>query len=198
MQMHWHVHVLDRERVGALRAGSSLGAVTTIPTPEEWVARFNATIAEVKAKTEAFQQDLEQAGATETDGPVSVTVAPNGSLSDLRIDDSAWRGSGAELSAKIMRLVRKAQRAAALNVVEAFTPLGSPDSEALHMLTGYVPEAEEDEEEPPPAGYAFGEITESEPTPPVVRRVEPPRRPGRPPSRGDDDDFDDGGGIFGR
>jgi hypothetical protein len=27
---------------------------------------FNATIAEVKAKTEAFQRDLEQAGVTES------------------------------------------------------------------------------------------------------------------------------------
>lgn len=168
-----------------------LDPVTAIPTPDEWLDRFNATIADVKAKTEAFQQNLEQAGATETspDGSLTVTVAPNGSLTNLRIDESAWRGSGAELAGKIMHLARKAQRAAAVNVAEAFAPLGA-DSEALHMVTGYIPEPEEDEE-PEAPGYAFDEETAArppEPTPPPpASRPEPPRR--RP--RTDDEDFGD-------
>jgi DNA-binding protein YbaB len=177
--------------------------VTSIPTPEEWLANFNATIADVKAKTEAFQRDLEQAGATETspDGFLSVTVAPNGSLTNLRIDESAWRGSGAELAGKIMQLARKAQRAAAVNVAEAFAPLGSPDSEALHMVTGYIPDEEEDEDQEQ-RGYSFTEeVTPGrDPHEPVeppnagpsVNRVEPPRRPSRPPRRGGDDDDDFG------
>lgn len=166
------------------------------------MANFNATIADVKAKTEVFQENLEHAGATESspDGSLRVTVAPNGSLTDLRIDESAWRGSGAELAGKIMNLSRKAQRAAAVNVAEAFAPLGGPDSEALHMVTGYIPEPEEDDEEEQ-AGYAF-EAEATPPAPPAPPRppdpytsappsVEPPLRPNRPP-RGaatDDDDF---------
>lgn len=163
--------------------------MTAIPTPEEWLANFNATIADVKAKTEAFQEGLERAGATETspDGALQVTVAPNGSLTNLRIDESAWRGSGAELAGKIMILARKAQRAAAVNVAEAFAPLGAPDSEALHMVTGYIPEPEEDEEEEQ-AAYAFE--AEPEPTPPPS--TEPPRPPSRPHRNAtDDDDFGD-------
>lgn len=177
-----------------------LDAVTAIPTPDEWLANFNATIADVKAKTEAFQQNLEAAGATEMspDGTLSVTVAPNGSLTNLRIDEAAWRGSGAELAGKIMHLARKAQRAAAVNVAEAFAPLGA-DSEAMHMVTGYIPEPEEDdEEEPERAGYAFDEppARPPEPTPPAppappAGRVEPPRRPNRPRSGTDDEDFGD-------
>ena len=177
--------------------------MTAIPTPEEWLAKFNATIEDVKAKTETLRHDLEAAGVTESapDGSVSVTVAPNGSLTNLRIDESAWRGSGAELSNKIMQLVRKAQRVAAVNVAEAFAPLGA-DSEAMHMITGYLPEPEEDDEEPEQPGYAF----EAEavpppppPPPPPVDRVEPPRRPNRPPRGGadDDDEFGDDN-IFGR
>jgi hypothetical protein len=169
-------------------------AVTAIPTPEEWLAKFNATIADVKAKTEAFQQDLEQAGATERspDGSLSVTVAPNGSLTNLHIDESAWRGSGAELAGKIMHLARKAQRAAAVNVAEAFAPLGGPDSEALHMITGYIPEPEEDEDdEPEGPSYAF-EQDPSRPEPPASQpsaaQTEPPRRPSRPQRGGADDD----------
>lgn len=167
-----------------------LVAVTALPTPEEWLAKFNATIADVKAKTEAFQHDLEQSGATETspDGSLSVTVAPNGSLTNLRIDESAWRGNGAELANKIMHLARKAQRAAAVNVAEAFAPLGA-DSEAMHMITGYIPEAEDDEEE---AGASYEFAEEARPgDPPPPRQVEPPRRPSRPQRGGDDEDFGD-------
>jgi len=184
-----------------------LDAVTAIPTPEEWLARFNATIADVQAKTQAFQRDLEQSGATESspDGSLSVTVAPNGSLTNLRIDESAWRGSGAELAQKIMKLARKAQRAAAVHVAEAFAPLGA-DSEAMHMLTGYIPDPEEDDEESDGQSYAFDEETAAspEPTPPApprpsLDRVEPPRRPSRPPRGGADDDEDfTGDDLFGR
>jgi DNA-binding protein YbaB len=166
-------------------------SVTAIPTPEEWLAKFNATIEDVKSKTEAFQRDLEHSGATESapDGSLSVTVAPNGSLTNLRIDESAWRGSGAELANKIMQLARKAQRAAAVNVAEAFAPIGG-DSDAMHMITGYLPEPEEDEE--PEHGYAFEAEQEPQVTP-----VEPPRRPSRPPGGNDDDDFTEDD-IFGR
>jgi DNA-binding protein YbaB len=185
-----------------------LDAVTAIPTPEEWLARFNATIADVQAKTQAFQRDLEQSGATESspDGSLSVTVAPNGSLTNLRIDESAWRGSGAELAQKIMKLARKAQRAAAVHVAEAFAPLGA-DSEAMHMLTGYIPDPEEDDEEPEGQSYAFDEETAARPEPtqppapprPSVDRLEPPRRPSRPPRGGADDDEDfTGDDLFGR
>jgi DNA-binding protein YbaB len=185
-----------------------LEAVTATPTPEEWLAKFEATIADVQEKTQAFQRDLEQSGATESspDNSLSVTVAPNGSLTNLRIDESAWRGSGAELADKIMRLARKAQRAAAVHVAEAFAPLGA-DSEAMHMLTGYIPEPEEDDEEPDGQSYAFDEETsatppEPSPGPPPrhpLDRVEPPSRPSRPPRRGaaDDDDFTDDD-LFGR
>lgn len=188
-----------------------LRAVTAIPTPEEWLAKFNATIADVQEKTQAFQRDLEHAGATESspDGSLSVTVAPNGSLTNLRIDEDAWRGSGAELAGKIMHLARKAQRAAAVHVAEAFAPLGA-DSEAMHMLTGYIPEPEEDDEEPEGPSYSFDEPPAARPdptpppppvrpAPPSLDRVEPPRRPSRPPRGGtpDDDDFTDDD-LFGR
>jgi len=113
---------------------STLDAVTATPSPEEWLADFAATIAEVQARTDTFQRDLEQAGATESsvDGTLSVTVAPNGSLADLRIDGHP------ELAEEILRLARKAQRTAAGNVAAAFAPLGA-DSEAMHMFTAYLP-----------------------------------------------------------
>lgn len=177
-----------------------LGPVTSMPTPEEWLANFNAKIADVKAKTEAFKHDLEQAGATETskDGQLSVTVAPNGSLSNLRIDDTAVRGSGAELASKIMQLARKAQRAAAVNVTEAFAPLGA-GTESMQMLVGYLPEPEEEDEEDEGPSYSFDEKAAATPapTPPPGPPTAEPRRPTRPPKRDEDDDFGDDD-LFGR
>jgi hypothetical protein len=174
-----------------------------VVTAEEWLSNFNATIADVKAKTAEFQRNLEASGVTETspDGSISVSVAPNGSLTDLRIAESAWRGSGGDLAAKIMHLARRAQRAAAVNVAEAFEPLGA-DSQAMHMITGYLPEPESDDEPDAGAGYAFAEEPEQPPTPPQPPhppRLEPPPRPARPSRRRadlDDEDFGDEG-IFG-
>jgi DNA-binding protein YbaB len=168
----------------------------TVPTPDEWLANFNAKIADVKAKTEAFQQDLERSGATETspDGSLSVSVAPNGSLTNLRIDESAWRGNGAELAQKIMGLARKAQRQAAVNVAEAFAPLGGPDHEALRMLTGYIPE--EEDEEPEGASYSFAE--ESTPGRDPIQPPRPPAPPRPPRRRPDEDDDFTNDDLFGR
>ncbi|OLF16983.1 YbaB/EbfC family nucleoid-associated protein [Actinophytocola xanthii] len=168
----------------------------TRPTPEEWLANFNAQIADLQAKTAEFQENLEHSGVTETapDGSISVSVAPNGSLTDLRIEESAWRGNGADLASRIMQLARRAQRTAAVNVAEAFAPLGA-DTEAMHMITGYLPEPEPEEPDPR-GGYSFVEEQAPGSAPDEEERPqrEPRRRPARPPGRDDDEDF--GTSIF--
>jgi DNA-binding protein YbaB len=172
-------------------------------TPEEWLANFEAKIAEVQQKAAEFKENLERSGASEAseDGTLRVTVAPNGALTDLTIDDTALRGSGGELATRIMKLARQAQRAAAVHVVEAFAPLAGEDSESLHMVTGYLPPEEEDEPESDDGrGYAF---TNDQPEPEQpTRSGEPTRRPSRPSrpgstARDDDEDFGDEQ-IFGR
>ena len=169
-------------------------------TPEEWLANFEAKIAEVQQKAAEFKENLESSGATEasSDGTLRVTVAPNGALTDLSIDDAAVRGSGGELATKIMKLARKAQRAAAVNVVEAFAPLAGEDSESLRMVTGYLPPEEEEEPEPEDGqGYTFTEEQQDVERP--TRSAEPPGRPNRPRSTAPDDDEDFGNEqIFGR
>ncbi|HEU5473273.1 MAG TPA: YbaB/EbfC family nucleoid-associated protein [Actinophytocola sp.] len=172
-------------------------------TPEQWLSNFEAKIAEVQQKAAEFKENLESSGATESsaDGSLRVTVAPNGALTDLTIADSALRGSGGELAAQIMRLARKAQRAAAVHVAEAFAPLAGEDSESLRMVTGYLPP--EEDEDPPAAerrpGYAFTDEPEDA-EPPARPPAEPSGRPGRPRSTARDDDDDEFGGdqIFGR
>jgi DNA-binding protein YbaB len=116
--------------------------------PQSWLADFEARVASAKAKAEQFSESLSSAGAsaTSSDGLVTVTVAPNGSLANLRISDAALRDrSGSQLSELVLRTARDAQRAAANRVLEAFTELGGADSEATKMLTGFVPPPEEPE-----------------------------------------------------
>jgi hypothetical protein len=159
-------------------------------TPEEWLANFETKIADVREKAEQFRVGLEAAGTTvaSPDGAIRVGVAPNGSLTDLQLADSALAGkSGAKLAEEILKLARKAQRGAAVNVAAAFEPLGG-DSEAMHMVTGYVP-PEEPEEPPAPEQVRERRLWQHEepetpPPPPPVRR------PARP-ARDDDDDFGD-------
>lgn len=169
-------------------------------TPEEWLANFEAKIADVQQKTAAFKENLEASGATEAsdDGALRVTVAPNGALTDLAIEESAMRRSGGELAGQIMQLARKAQRSAAVHVAEAFAPLAGEDTESLHMVMGYIPPAEDDEESTEQSTrYTFtDEEPEGEPPP---RPAEPPSRPTRQRSTKDDDDEEFGGDqIFGR
>jgi DNA-binding protein YbaB len=171
-------------------------------TPEEWLANFESKIAEVQQKAAEFKQNLEASGATETseDGALRVSVAPNGALTDLSIDDAALRGSGGELAAKIMKLARKAQRAAAVHVADAFAPLAGADSESLRMVTGYLPpeEDEEPEQGDDRNGQSYAFTNDQAEAEPATRSGEPPRRPGRPRSGPDDDDDFGNDQIFGR
>jgi DNA-binding protein YbaB len=118
--------------------------------PQAWLDDFEARVDAARQKAAAFGESLNSAGATasSSDGTVTVTVAPNGSLSDLRITDAALRGSGSQLAALVMRTAREAQRQAAQHVLTAFTALGGTDSEATRMLTGFVPPPEDEPTEP--------------------------------------------------
>jgi DNA-binding protein YbaB len=171
-------------------------------TPEEWLANFEAKIADVQQKAAAFKENLEASGATEAsaDGSLRVTVAPNGALTDLTIEDSALRGSGGELAGEIMRLARKAQRAAAVHVAEAFAPLAGEDSESLRMVTGFIPpEDHEPESTEDASGYAFTDEQPDAEPPSRPPAGESRTRPGRPRSNKPDDDEDFGNDqIFGR
>lgn len=92
-------------------------------TPDEWLADFEAKTAELQRNAVAFRRNLEMAGQTVTseDKALTVTVAPNGALLDLKIAQSP------ELAAKLMELVRQAREGAAANVLGEFrNAVGGP------------------------------------------------------------------------
>ncbi|HEX8867794.1 MAG TPA: YbaB/EbfC family nucleoid-associated protein [Lentzea sp.] len=85
-------------------------------TPDEWLADFEAKTAELQRNAAAFRRNLESAGTTVSteDKSVTVTVAPNGALLDLKIEGDA------ELAGKILALTRSAREGAATNVLNDF------------------------------------------------------------------------------
>ncbi|WP_394615135.1 YbaB/EbfC family nucleoid-associated protein [Lentzea sp. JNUCC 0626] len=85
-------------------------------TPDEWLADFEAKTAELQRNATAFRRNIESAGTTVTseDKTLTVTVAANGALLDLKIEGNA------ELAAKVLALVRSAREKAATNVLGEF------------------------------------------------------------------------------
>ena len=102
-------------------------------TPDEWLADFEAKTAELQRDAAAFRRNLEAAGtsASSEDGALTVTVAPNGALLDLKISDSVPTAKGGALAAQLMALVRDAREGAATHVVEAFQPLAGRYADRL-------------------------------------------------------------------
>ncbi|MFD9699375.1 YbaB/EbfC family nucleoid-associated protein [Lentzea sp. NPDC059081] len=85
-------------------------------TPDQWLADFETKTAELQRNAAAFRRNLEAAGTTVTteDEAVTVTVAPNGALLDLKI------AGDTELATKILALTRSACEQSAANVVDGF------------------------------------------------------------------------------
>ncbi|WP_116205150.1 YbaB/EbfC family nucleoid-associated protein [Amycolatopsis circi] len=126
-----------------------------------WLDDFQRRIDEMQAKSVALQETLSTAEgrAKSGDGLVSVSVAPNGALKNLEIDDRALRHGGARLTASIMDAYGKAQRQVSRDVIDAFEPIAG-DSEMMNVVKSYLPEPEEEPEPPaepprsePPARY---------------------------------------------
>jgi len=156
-----------------------------VKTPDEWMREFEAKIADAQRKAAAVQEGLAsaQGSATSKDGSISVTVAPNGALTDLRFTADVMRRSHTQLAAEVVAVAREAQRAAAVQVAETFGAIEGTDSETYRVITEYLPEPVEDEPERP--RYAF----EQELDGPAARSDPPPRR-SAPPRPVDDDDRD--------
>ncbi|MBM7776440.1 DNA-binding protein YbaB [Actinokineospora baliensis] len=114
-------------------------------TPDEWLADFEAKVADLQQKATDFKQAVESSATTLTadEGDISVTVAPNGAMTGLELTDTALRAaSGKALADRIMALVRTARQSAADGVAQAFVPLGG-DAEVVQHIA--VTEAEPEE-----------------------------------------------------
>ncbi|MGH3860810.1 YbaB/EbfC family nucleoid-associated protein [Actinokineospora sp.] len=156
---------------------------------------FEGKIAAAQAKAAMVQDGLAGAAssASSDDGAITVAVAANGALTDVRLTPAAMGKSHTALSAELMAVARKAQRSAATKVAEVFEAAHGPESETLRAITEYMPPPEE---EAPAAQErhrpGFIEEMQPPPQPPKAR----PRRPDPGVNSLDDGDFSDESAIF--
>ncbi|RLK61472.1 YbaB/EbfC family nucleoid-associated protein [Actinokineospora cianjurensis] len=113
-------------------------------TPDEWLADFEAKVADLQQKATDFKQAVESSATTKTstDGSIAVTVAPNGALTGLTLTDVALGTTGKALADQIMALVVTARQSAADSVAEAFTPLGGAADIVQHIEPPAEPTSE--------------------------------------------------------
>jgi DNA-binding protein YbaB len=161
--------------------------------PYAWVNDFEARAAELQRKSAEAQENLAAVAGTASskDGAVTVTVGPNGGLTNLQLGHRAVELGAPRLTALILETARQAQKNAAAQVVEAFRPIGE-GTQTMQMITDVI-EANEDEE--PDETHALERIEEDDepvaaasPAPTSASAPAPPRRGGRPADDEDDDE----------
>lgn len=159
----------------------------------EWMAGFEARIADMQRKSAVLQENIAASGATAStsDGGVRVTVGPTGALQDLQLGPSSTRYPPAQLASIIMQTVAQAQREAAQRVAAAFAPVAE-GTEAMQMLESFLPPPPHPEPEGPEDGLP-GVDDAGEPPPPPAPPAppQPPRRPSTRDGSKDDEDFEE-------
>lgn len=150
---------------------------------------------QMQEQASALQEAFAAAAATVTspDGTVTVTLAPNGALSNIQLGRRACSLGEARLTMTIMATVREAQSRTARAVTSAVESIVG-NGEAVEMMKSFLPpepavdaymdqnkfvENPEPEEAPPPPKPPL--------TPPPPSRPAPRRRPAR-----DERDEDEG------
>ncbi|MEU0532087.1 YbaB/EbfC family nucleoid-associated protein [Amycolatopsis tolypomycina] len=141
---------------------------------EDFQLLLERQVREMQSKAAALNEAISAAGATvrTRDGSVTVTLAPNGALTNLELGHRACELGPARLTAAIMGAVRDAQRQTARAVADSFATING-DGESTEMVRSFLPP------DPPPDGdFAAPESAEPTPPPPPA----PPAPPSAPPS----------------
>ncbi|MDS0135666.1 MULTISPECIES: YbaB/EbfC family nucleoid-associated protein [unclassified Amycolatopsis] len=150
---------------------------------EDFQLLLERQVREMQSKAAALNEALSAAGATvrTRDGSVTVTLAPNGALTNLELGHRACELGPARLTAAIMGAVRDAQRQTARAVADSFATING-DGESTAMVRSFLPP------DPPPDGdFAAPENAEPTPPPPAVP-PSPPSAPRRRPAADDRSD----------
>jgi DNA-binding protein YbaB len=146
---------------------------------EDFQYLLDKQVREMQGKAAALSEAFAGSSATvsSSDRAVTVTVAPNGSLSNLELGPKACDLGPARLSAAIMQTVRLAQRQTANTVADSFIAING-DGETADLIRSFLPVVEE--EAGPAANDHFAGVPEPEPEPTPPARPAPPVPPVRP------------------
>ncbi|OXM43219.1 hypothetical protein CFP75_39605 [Amycolatopsis alba DSM 44262] len=128
----------------------------------------------MQEKATRLEEAFAAAGATVTspDGSVTVTLAPNGALSNIQLGRRACALGEARLTATIMTTVREAQSRTARAVTSSVEAIVG-DGEAVEMMKSFLP--------PEPAVDAYIDQVEKFAEPPEREQAPPTPRPFTPP-----------------
>lgn len=142
---------------------------------EDFQLVLERQVREMQAKAAALGEALSEAGATvrSRDGSVTVTLAPNGALTNLELGHRACELGPARLTSAIMTTVREAQRQTARTVATSFAAIDG-EGEAADLIRSFLPP------DPEPEQFAAPE-PEPGPTPPPRPPVPPTPPPPPPP-----------------
>ncbi|MEV4055277.1 YbaB/EbfC family nucleoid-associated protein [Amycolatopsis sp. NPDC049688] len=107
---------------------------------EDFQLLLERQVREMQSKAAALNEALSTAGATvrTRDGAVTVTLAPNGALTNLELGHRACELGPARLTAAIMGAVRDAQRQTARAVADSFATING-DTESTAMVRSFLP-----------------------------------------------------------
>jgi hypothetical protein len=111
------------------------------PDPDELLRQLDPGIAELKVQAELAQEQISSSRATRhsQDGSVSVTVGPGGNLVELTLTERAYQRPPEQLAAQILQLNGQAQQQVSAEIVAAFSGLVGPDSDAMSVLSPFLP-----------------------------------------------------------
>lgn len=160
----------------------------------DWLAGYEAKIAEMQRRSAMLTESFQAAGATAAspDGAVRVKVGPTGAFEQVQLSPGASRYAPAELAGIINRTAAEAMRTAAHQARAAFAEFAG-GTEALDLVDSFLPPPAEPVSEAPEDGLeGLDEIEEppKPPTPPTPPVAPPAHRPPSSAKKDDDDDFD--------
>lgn len=161
---------------------------------EQMLANWNKNIQERAARYQEMATRVQGMTISErsADGSVQLTIASNGILQNLVIEESAAGKRMSEVSAEIMKLLQRAQSKIPALLQEAMAETIGTQDETANVLFDEArknfpaPPAEEPARTPYDRNEMNFRVDDDTPPPPRPTPPPPPRR--RPPSD-DDDDF---------
>lgn len=109
--------------------------------PEEYLRRFEARMASMRANADRLQEGLQATNATATseEGEVTVTVNLSGALQSIEFGPTHRHLSGQGLSNLIMETYGEAAAEASSRTADVMSDILGDDSEALSIMRRYAP-----------------------------------------------------------
>ncbi|GGM75060.1 hypothetical protein GCM10012275_52230 [Longimycelium tulufanense] len=120
--------------------------------PDEWLAQYDAKLAEAKQRADQASSRLAEtsAAASSPDGQITVRVNPGGALTDIQLGRGVRDRDPEELARAIMDCYRKAQRSAAGQMVQVMQEFLGDTAALDHVKSqlphGYAGDGQDEEE----------------------------------------------------